>query len=98
MMAQYCKNRKEEPMDTQDRLIFSELVSAHKRLWIKYQEIKHLYEDSRADPALAHERFFDEAENLFRPLAEAILDGRPLQDEIQKMLRETEHSDGFRPL
>ena len=78
-------------MDTEDLLLFSELLTAYKRLWVKHQEFKYLTEHPGADPEAVHEEFFDSADDLFRPLVEALLARQPLQVALRAVVLEIEH-------
>jgi hypothetical protein len=78
-------------MTTEEAMIFSELLFAYKRLWIKHQESKYLAIHPNADPEAVHEEFFESIEDLFQPLVEALLERQPLQDELRKLVQEIEH-------
>jgi hypothetical protein len=78
-------------MTTEDTLIFSELLHAYKRLWIKHQEAKYLASHPDADPVSVHEEFFESIDDLFQPLVEALQERRPLQGELRRLVQEIEH-------
>lgn len=78
-------------MDTEESLIFSELLFAYKRLWQKHQEFKYLTEHLGDNPESVHELFVDPAYDLFQPLADALVEGQPLQGLLRKLVREVEH-------
>jgi hypothetical protein len=74
-------------MDTEESLLFSELLFAYKHLWIKHQEFKYLVNHPGADSEAIHERFSEEADDLFRPLETALLERQPLQDALRAIVR-----------
>ncbi len=78
-------------MDTEDRLVFSELLHAYKRLWVKHKELKYLAEHPGAEWGPVHADFAEAADDLFRPLADALLQPQPLLVELRRLVQEIEH-------
>jgi hypothetical protein len=78
-------------MDHEERLIFSELISAYKQMWITHQEFKYLSDHRNADPEEVHGEFVETAYDLFQPLNEALLEGQPLQDVLRRLVLEIQH-------
>ena len=66
--------------------LFSNLLFSHKRLWISFQELKHLKEFPDDDPETVHGRFCDAADEVYQPLIDALHEGRPIQDALQTVL------------
>jgi hypothetical protein len=77
-------------MDTEDRLLFSEIIHAYKRLWIKHRVARYLEKHPDADREEARQEFFEEASRVFSPLNEALLDRQPLLIELRKLIQEIE--------
>lgn len=77
-------------MDTEDKLVFSELLYAYKRLWIKHRLSKYLtkYPDADREEALAE--FSEEALRVFEPLNDALLGPQPLLIELRRLIQEIE--------
>lgn len=80
-------------MDTEETLVVSQLISAYKHLWITHQEFKYLDQHPGADPEEVHGEFVETAYDLFLPLNEALLQRQPLQDVLQKLVREIQHPE-----
>jgi hypothetical protein len=78
-------------MDTEERLLLSELISAYKHLWIEHQTFKYLNDHPNADREEAHGEFVETAYDLFQPLNEALQQRQPLQAELRKLVREIQH-------
>jgi len=74
-------------MDTNESLVFSELLHAYKHLWLEHQEFKYLMEHPGADPVGVHERFFEEVDDLFQPLTTALHERQPLEDALRAIVR-----------
>jgi hypothetical protein len=78
-------------MDTEQTLLFSELISAYKHLWIEHQTFKYLNGHRGADPEEVHGEFVETAYDLFQPLNEALLARQPLQAVLRTLVREIQH-------
>jgi hypothetical protein len=77
-------------MDTEDRLIFSELLYAYRRLWTKHRLSKYLTKYPDADREEANEEFSEEALRVFAPLNDALLGPQPLLIELRRLIQEIE--------
>lgn len=74
-------------MDTDERLIFSELLFAYKHLWLEHEEFKYLTDHPGAEETAVHERFSEEVDDLFRPLESALHEQQPLEDALRAIVR-----------
>ena len=79
--------QKGNSMDTDESLIFSELLFAYKHLWLEHREFKYLTEHPEADREAVHEQFFEEADDLFQPLANALVERQPLQEAVRVVVQ-----------
>lgn len=77
-------------MDTEDRLLFSELLHAYKRLWVKSRTAKYVAKNPDADPEEVRQEFLEEASRVFAPLNEALLGPQPLLVELRRLIQEIE--------
>lgn len=73
-------------METIDPSTMISLVCGYKHLWIKYQELRYLQENPRADPETVRDAVFDEIDDLFAPVLDALSDGRPYQELLQRLV------------
>ena len=73
-------------MTTEERTLFINLLFAHKHLWTTFQEYRFLQEYPDTDWESAHERFSEEAYDVYQSVADALLEGRPLQDTLETVL------------
>lgn len=70
------------PLDRAD-IDASTLISltfAYKHLWIKYQELRYMEKYPDSDPETVREAVFDEIDDLFRPVGDALSDGQPVRE------------------
>jgi len=70
-------------MTQDEEKLFTLLLFDHKHLWIAFQETKHLREFPEDDPFDVHSRFCDAADEVYQPLADALLSQRPIQDMLE---------------
>jgi hypothetical protein len=77
-------------MTTEEAMQFSNLLFSHKHLWIAFQESRYLAEHPEMDYDTVHERFCEEAEPIYRTLADALLEQKPLQEALQTVLLHSE--------
>lgn len=66
--------------------MFTHLLFDHKHLWIAFQETRHLRNFPEDDPFEVHARFCAAADEVYQPLADAMLSGQPLQDILETVL------------
>jgi hypothetical protein len=74
-------------MTDEEQKMFTHLLFDHKHLWIAFQETKHLREFPDDDPEEVHGRFVDAANDVYGPLEQALLDGQPIRDTLETILR-----------
>jgi hypothetical protein len=70
-------------MTQDEQKLFTLLLLDHKHLWIAFQETKHLREFPDEDPETVHGRFVDAAYEVYLPIEDALLSGRPIQDMLE---------------
>lgn len=73
-------------MTHEERLIFSDLLFSHKQLWIAFQEYRYLNEHPGTDYGAVHERFAEEADEVYQTLVDALLEEQLLQEALQTVL------------
>jgi hypothetical protein len=73
-------------MTTDEKMLFSNLLFSHKHLWCVFQEYRYLQEHPEMDWETVHERFSEEAYEVYQSLADALLEDRPLQEALQTVL------------
>jgi hypothetical protein len=71
---------------TEEEKMFMHLFSDHKHLWIAFQETRHLREFPEDDPFEVHCRFCDAADEVYQPLADALLAQQPIRDTLETVL------------
>ena len=77
-------------MTTEEKMIFIELLFAHRHLWMTFQEYRYLQEHPDMDWKTAHEIFFEESDEVYNSLAEALREEQPLQDKLRTVLLQSE--------
>jgi hypothetical protein len=65
---------------------FTKLLFDHKHLWVAFQETRHLKKFPDEDPYEVHCRFCDAADDLYKPLTDALLEGQPVEDPLETIL------------
>jgi hypothetical protein len=73
-------------MTADEKLLFSNLLFSHKHLWVAFQEYRYLQEHPEMDYETVHERFVDEAYEVYQSLADALLEERPIQEALRTVL------------
>jgi hypothetical protein len=73
-------------MTKEELQMFTHLLFDHKRLWIAFQETRHLRKFPTDDPEEVHGRFVDAAYEVYHPLEDALLEGKPLRDILETIL------------
>ena len=69
-------------MTTEEKMLFSNLLFAHRHLWMTFQVQEH----PEMDWETANDIFFEESDEVYTSLAEALLEEQPLQDKLQTVL------------
>jgi hypothetical protein len=77
-------------MTTEEKMMFTSLLFAHRHLWMTFQEYRYLQEHPDVDWEAAHEIFHEESDEVYNSLAEAVREGQPLQDKLQTVLLQSE--------
>jgi hypothetical protein len=73
-------------MTTEEQKLFSSLLFSHKHLWITFEEYRYLQEHPEMDWETVHDRFSEEADEVYQTLADALLEERPLEDSLRTVL------------
>jgi len=73
-------------MTSEEKQLFVNLLFNHRHLWMTFQEYRYLQERPDVDWETAHEVFFEETEDIYKSLADALLEGQPLQDKLETVL------------
>lgn len=73
-------------MTTEEHKLFANLLFSHKHLWITFEEYRYLQEHPEMDWETVHDRFSEEADEVYQTLADALLEGRPIADSLQTVL------------
>ena len=71
--------------DEEKRLFFS-LLFSHKHLWITFEEYRYLREYPEMDWETVHDRFSEEADEVYQTLAAAVLEEKPIEDSLRTVL------------
>jgi hypothetical protein len=76
---------------TQEELqLFIKLLFSHRHLWTMFEEYRYLHEHPDVDWKTAHEAFFEESEEAYQSLADALLEGKPIAERLQTVLSQSE--------
>jgi hypothetical protein len=73
-------------MTREEQQMFTHLLFDHKHLWIAFQETRHLRKFPNDDPEGVHGRFVDAAHEVYHPLEDALLEGKPIRDTLETIL------------
>lgn len=73
-------------MTADEQKLFSSLLFSHKHLWITFEEYRYLQEHPEMDWETVHDRFSEEADEVYQTLADALLEERPIGDSLQTVL------------
>ena len=73
-------------MTEEEQKMFTHLLFDHKHLWIAFQETRHLRRFPNDNPETVHGRFVDAAHEVYHPLEDALLEGRPIRDILETVL------------
>jgi hypothetical protein len=77
-------------MTTEENMIFIELLFAHRHLWMTFQEYRFLQEHPEKDWDTAHEIFFEESDEIYNSLADALREGQPVRDKLRTVLLQSQ--------
>jgi len=80
-------------MTIEEKTIFINLLFAHRHLWTTFQEYRYLQEHPDMDWETAHEIFFEESDEVYNSLAEALREEQPIQDKLQTVLLQSQLSE-----
>ena len=73
-------------MTTEETRMFTHLLFDHKHLWIAFQETRYLRKFPNEDAERVHGRFVDAAHEVYHPLEDALLEGKPIRDTLETIL------------
>jgi hypothetical protein len=77
-------------MTTEEKMIFIELLFAHRHLWMTFQEYRYLQEHPEMDWETAHEIFFEESDEVYNSLADALREEQPIRDKLRTVLLQSQ--------
>lgn len=70
--------------------LFIELLFAHRRLWMTFQESRYLQEHPEVDWEAAHEIFLEMSHDIYTRLADAVREEQPIQDKLRTVLLQSQ--------
>lgn len=73
-------------MTEAEMLLFDELLSSHRELWMTFQTYRYLQEHPEMNWEVAHNIFLDQSHEVYNSLAEALRDEQPLRDKLRTVL------------
>jgi hypothetical protein len=79
-------------MTEEEHRMFIDLLFSHRHLWITFEEYRYMQEHPDVDWEAAHEVFHEESYDAYNDLAESLLAGKPLQERLRTVLRQSELS------
>jgi hypothetical protein len=77
-------------MTDEEEMIFIELLFAHRHLWMTFQESRYLNEHPETDWETAHRIFFEESDDIYTRLADALREGQPIRDKMRTVLLQSQ--------
>jgi hypothetical protein len=77
-------------MTQEETEFFINLLLSHRHLWMTFQEYRYLQENPGVDWETAHEKFLEESEDSYQAVADALLDGQPLEDKLQTVISQSD--------
>jgi hypothetical protein len=69
-------------MTPDEQKLFTDLLFSHKHLWTTFETYRYLQEHPEMDWETAHDRFFEEADEVYQTLADVLLEGKPIEDSL----------------
>ena len=73
-------------MTAEEEKLFTGLLFSHKHLWITFETYRYLQEHPEMDWETVHDRFSDEADEVYQTLAAAVHEGKPVADSLETVL------------
>jgi hypothetical protein len=83
-------------MTEEEKRLFASLLFSHKHLWITFEEYRYLQEHPEMDWETVHDRFSEEADEVYQTLADALLEEKPIADSLQTILLQAQLTVGER--
>ena len=77
-------------MTHEERMQFSRLLFTHKHLLTLFQEYRYMTEHPEADFEAVHERFFDEVDDVYQTLQNALVEDAPIHDTLDTVITHSE--------
>jgi hypothetical protein len=72
------------------KMLFIELLFAHRHLWMTFQEYRYLQEHPEVDWETAHQVFFEESDEVYNSLADALREEQPIRDKLRTVLLQSQ--------
>jgi hypothetical protein len=77
-------------MTHEEKQLFINLLFSHRHLWMTFEEYRYLQEHPDVDWETAHETFFEESDEVYKSLAAALLEGKPIAEQLQTVLSQSD--------
>ena len=73
-------------MTLEEKQSFSNLLFAHKHLLTLFQEFRYMTEHPESDYETVHERFFEEVDDVYQSLQDALVEDTPLKEPLETVI------------
>jgi len=73
-------------MKEAEMLLFVDLLSSHRQLWMTFQTYRYLQEHPEMDWLTARTIFHEESEEVYTSLVDALNEEQPIRDKLQTFL------------
>jgi hypothetical protein len=80
-------------MTDKEQKQFANLLFSHKHLWIGFEVFRYLTEHPEMDYETVHERFSEEAYEVYQSVADALLEERPIEEVLRTVLLHSQLSE-----
>jgi len=77
-------------MTSEEQMMFTELLFAHRHLWMTFQEYRYLQVHPEVDWETAHLIFHEESDEVYNSLVAAMREGQPIRDKLQTVLLQSQ--------
>jgi hypothetical protein len=77
-------------MKEAEMLLFTQLLFSHRRLWMTFQTYRYLQEHPDMDWETVNRIFYEQSDEAYNSLAEALNAEQPIRDKLQTVLLQSE--------
>jgi hypothetical protein len=77
-------------MTEPEMMLFTELLFAHRRLWMTFQTCRYLEEHPEMDWETANLVFYHQSDEVYNSLADALREEQPIQDKLRTVLLQSQ--------